>query len=173
MTLPNIVARAGMAAAVIALAASGFQMPIAIAAPVRSGFVELSDATIFYRHAGQGPPVIFIHALLLDSRLWLDQLNVLCARRYCLAPDLSGFGFSSPMHGGRVDFSQYADEVIEFLDAMKICIGRFWHRLLLTGLSETATTISLVGINQHGLRRWHPGSGDGEIPGGKRPKSRD
>lgn len=120
MNLPNIVARASMTIAVIALAASGFQVPIAIAAPVRSGFVELSDATIFYRHAGQGPPVIFIHALLLDSRLWLDQLNELCARRYCLAPDLSGFGFSSPMHGGRVDFSRYADEVIEFLDAMKI-----------------------------------------------------
>jgi pimeloyl-ACP methyl ester carboxylesterase len=90
------------------------------APPVRSATVELSQATIFYRHAGEGRPVVFVHALLIDSRLWLDQLRGLCERRRCLAPDFSGFGFSSPMIGDRVDNTRYADELLEFLDRVGV-----------------------------------------------------
>ncbi|MEZ5459268.1 MAG: alpha/beta hydrolase [Steroidobacteraceae bacterium] len=61
-----------------------------------------------------------MHALLIDSRLWLDQLDGLCETRRCLAPDFSGFGFSSPLRGDKVDHDGYADELLEFLDRVGV-----------------------------------------------------
>lgn len=90
------------------------------APPVRTATVDLADATIFYRHAGTGRPVVFVHALLIDSRLWLDQLGNLCEARRCLAPDFSGFGFSSPLRGDKVNQQAYADELLEFLDRVGV-----------------------------------------------------
>jgi pimeloyl-ACP methyl ester carboxylesterase len=94
--------------------------PEASAEPVRTGTVELGKATLFYREAGQGRPVVFVHALLTDSRTWLDQLDGLADRRRLLAPDLSGQGFSSPMRLEKVSSEYYADELLEFLDALKL-----------------------------------------------------
>ncbi|NBX41229.1 MAG: hypothetical protein EBR15_07410, partial [Gammaproteobacteria bacterium] len=65
-------------------------------APVVQRSVDLDRVQISYRERGQGRPVVFVHALLLDSRLWLDQLDGLCESRRCLAPDFSGHGYSSP-----------------------------------------------------------------------------
>ena len=86
------------------------------APPVRSASIDLARDTIFYRHAGEGRPVVFVHALLIDSRLWLDQLEGLCAQRRCLAPDFTGFGFSSRLRGETASFDHYSDELLEFLD---------------------------------------------------------
>jgi pimeloyl-ACP methyl ester carboxylesterase len=94
--------------------------PAALADPVRTGSVALSRATLFYREAGQGRPVVFVHALLTDSRTWLDQLDGLADGRRLLAPDLSGQGFSSPMRLEKVSSDYYADELLEFLDALKV-----------------------------------------------------
>ncbi len=105
----GLLAAAGLAAA-----------PGAGADPVRTASVELSKATVFYREAGQGPPVVFVHALLTDSRTWLDQLDGLAGRRRLLAPDLSGQGFSSPMRLEKVSSDYYADELLEFLDALQL-----------------------------------------------------
>ena len=31
---------------------------------------KLAQGTIHYREAGEGPPVVFAHGLLVDGRLW-------------------------------------------------------------------------------------------------------
>ena len=87
---------------------------------MRTATVELSKATLFYRDAGKGHPAVFVHALLTDSRTWLDQLDGLGDRSRMLAPDLSGQGFSSPMRREKVSSDYYADELLEFLDALKL-----------------------------------------------------
>jgi len=94
--------------------------PAVRADPIRTGTVELGKATLFYRDAGSGPPAVFVHALLTDSRTWLDQLDGLGDRSRMLAPDLSGQGFSSPMRLEKVSSDHYADELLEFLDALKL-----------------------------------------------------
>lgn len=94
--------------------------PAVRADPVHTGTVELGKATLFYRDAGKGPPAVFVHALLTDSRTWLDQLDGLADRSRMLAPDLSGQGFSSPMRLEKVSSDYYADELLEFLDALKL-----------------------------------------------------
>lgn len=85
-----------------------------------TGEARLPEATLFYRESGAGRPALFVHALLIDSRLWLDQLRGLGDLRRCLAPDLSGFGFSSPIAGDKIDMARYADELLAYLDAMQI-----------------------------------------------------
>jgi 3-oxoadipate enol-lactonase len=107
------------ALALLALAGLAAGTP-AKADPLSTGQVKLPEATLFYRESGQGRPALFVHALLIDSRLWLDQLRGLADVRRCLAPDLSGFGFSSPMIGEKIDYERYAAELIAYLDAMKI-----------------------------------------------------
>jgi pimeloyl-ACP methyl ester carboxylesterase len=92
-------------------------IPATSAAPTAEREVALPNAIIHYRERGAGPPVLFVHALLLDSRLWLDQLESLCERRRCLAPDLRGHGHSSPLLQEQVDYERYTQELIEFLDA--------------------------------------------------------
>lgn len=97
-------------------AAAAARVPGAMA----TGEARLPEATLFYRESGAGRPALFVHALLIDSRLWLDQLRGLGDLRRCLAPDLSGFGFSSPIAGDKIDMARYADELLAYLDAMKI-----------------------------------------------------
>lgn len=93
---------------------------IAAAAPVALRSVDLSRVQVAYRERGAGRPVVFVHALLLDSRLWLDQLEALCSTRRCLAPDFSGHGGSSPTTASKVDSQRYAAELLEFFDAMDV-----------------------------------------------------
>ncbi len=108
--------RAIMCAVVIATLAMIGSEKIAQAAPTVQRTIELNDTVLSYREHGEGPPVIFVHALLLDSRLWVDQLNEICAQRRCLAPDLSGHGGSSPLLATQVDQAKYAAELLEFMD---------------------------------------------------------
>ena len=115
---------------------------LASAAPIAQRSVELDRAQISYRERGQGRPVVFVHALLLDSRLWLDQLDGVCETRRCLAPDLSGHGFSSPSTQTKIDMQRYADELLAFLDATKVREADF------VGLSAGGNIASIVCTRQ-------------------------
>ncbi len=95
----------------------GFAAVPALAAPAVVRSVDLDTVQIAYRERGTGRPVLFVHALLLDSRLWLDQLNGVCTTRRCLAPDFSGHGGSTPLTASKVDSRRYASELLQFLDA--------------------------------------------------------
>lgn len=107
--------------ACLALLGAALLAPAAtLADPVRTGTVETSKATLFYRVAGTGRPVVFVHALLTDSRTWNDQLLGLSDRWRLYAPDLSGQGFSSPWYAPKISSEAYADELLEFMDAAKI-----------------------------------------------------
>lgn len=50
--------------------------------------IELSGGRIRYREEGDGPPVVFVHGLLVNSGLWRDVVpGVARAGFRCLAPD--------------------------------------------------------------------------------------
>jgi pimeloyl-ACP methyl ester carboxylesterase len=50
--------------------------------------IELSAGTIRYRDTGDGPPIVFVHGLLVDGTLWRKVTPRLEARFRCIAPDL-------------------------------------------------------------------------------------
>jgi pimeloyl-ACP methyl ester carboxylesterase len=49
--------------------------------------VDLSAGTIRYREAGEGPPIVFVHGLLVDGRLWQGVTPELERRFRCIVPD--------------------------------------------------------------------------------------
>jgi len=83
-------------------------------------YAPVNDTTLFYRQKGDGPPALFLHAFLVNSDLWLDQINGLQDACRCIALDMRGFGRSEPSSAERLDPYLYAEDVLAFLDALGI-----------------------------------------------------
>ncbi len=50
--------------------------------------ITLSQGTIHYRDAGEGPPVVFLHGLLVDGEVWRKLTPLLQGDARCIVPDL-------------------------------------------------------------------------------------
>jgi pimeloyl-ACP methyl ester carboxylesterase len=50
--------------------------------------ITLPQGTIHYRDTGDGPPVVFVHGLLVDGELWRKVTPLLQGDARCIAPDL-------------------------------------------------------------------------------------
>jgi pimeloyl-ACP methyl ester carboxylesterase len=67
-------------------------------ATVRShGRAETPAATLAYDRRGTGPPLVLIHPLGCDRRVWDPVLDPLSAARTVITIDLPGFGESAPL----------------------------------------------------------------------------
>ena len=60
----------------------------------------MSDVTITGSRRGSGRPLVLLHTLGTDHRMWDPVLDRLAAERDVLALDLPGFGGSPPVDGG-------------------------------------------------------------------------
>ena len=49
--------------------------------------VELAQGTIHYREEGSGEPLVFVHGLLVDGRLWRKTTPALASSYRCIVPD--------------------------------------------------------------------------------------
>jgi pimeloyl-ACP methyl ester carboxylesterase len=49
--------------------------------------ITLEQGTIRYRETGQGTPLVFVHGLLVDGRLWRDVVPALSAGHRCIVAD--------------------------------------------------------------------------------------
>jgi pimeloyl-ACP methyl ester carboxylesterase len=49
--------------------------------------LELSAGTLAYREVGEGRPVLFLHGLLVDGRLWRKVVPSLAGHGRCIVPD--------------------------------------------------------------------------------------
>ncbi|WP_336359937.1 alpha/beta fold hydrolase [Haladaptatus sp. ZSTT2] len=63
-------------------------------ATLNTGYVTVDGTRLFYRTAGSGTPLVFVHAGVADSRLWNEQLDTFAADYRTIAYDLRGFGRS-------------------------------------------------------------------------------
>ncbi len=50
--------------------------------------ITLPQGTIHYRDTGEGPPVVFVHGLLVDGELWRKVTPLLQGEARCIVPDL-------------------------------------------------------------------------------------
>lgn len=82
--------------------------------------VTVRDAAWAYRDKGAGPVALFLHPFLMNSALWLDQLNALGDIRRCIAPDMRGWGRSEAVTDTRLDLYEYARDVVSFLEAARV-----------------------------------------------------
>jgi pimeloyl-ACP methyl ester carboxylesterase len=60
--------------------------------------VKLQQGTIRYRESGEGDPIVFIHGLLVDGRLWRKVTPLLEDGHRCIVPDLPLGSHASPMN---------------------------------------------------------------------------
>lgn len=73
---------------------------------LRTGGAEVNGAVIAYDEAGQGPPLVLLHAGIADRRMWDDHMAALAARHRVVRPDLRGFGDTMAPAGA---FAHHAD----------------------------------------------------------------
>ncbi|HEX5820423.1 MAG TPA: alpha/beta hydrolase [Solirubrobacterales bacterium] len=59
--------------------------------------LKLRQGTIRYRESGEGPPIVFVHGLLVDGRLWRKVTPLLEDRFRCIVPDLPLGSHREPM----------------------------------------------------------------------------
>jgi 3-oxoadipate enol-lactonase len=59
-----------------------------------TGFADIGGAQIYYEVAGEGHPLLLLHAGVADSRMWDDQWPPFSRRYRAIRCDLPGFGKS-------------------------------------------------------------------------------
>jgi pimeloyl-ACP methyl ester carboxylesterase len=81
--------------------------------------VRVGEFDIAYQQAGRGPPLVFLHGVLCDSRVWRRQLAELADEFTVVAWDEPGAGGSSqvPENFGLAD---YADCLAGFIEALEL-----------------------------------------------------
>jgi pimeloyl-ACP methyl ester carboxylesterase len=58
---------------------------------------KLSRGTIHYSESGDGPPIVFVHGLVVDGRLWRKVTPLLEDRFRCIVPNLPLGSHRTPM----------------------------------------------------------------------------
>jgi pimeloyl-ACP methyl ester carboxylesterase len=78
-----------------------------------------ADCWIEFEDVGQGLPVVLLHGFPLECTMWKPQLEELQDECRIIAPDFRGFGGTSA-NLSNVSIDQFADDVANLLDALKI-----------------------------------------------------
>ena len=61
----------------------------------KGGFPEVNGTRLYYEATGSGHPLVLIHGMGLDTRMWNDQFECFGQHHYIIRYDLRGFGKSS------------------------------------------------------------------------------
>jgi pimeloyl-ACP methyl ester carboxylesterase len=65
----------------------------------KSGFVNSNNAQLYYETAGQGIPLVMIHAGVADSRQWSNEFAFFARSHQVVRYDMRGYGKSEPVDG--------------------------------------------------------------------------
>lgn len=93
---------------------------------LRPGNFRLGDGT-FGTVAGRGPPLVFLHGVGLDHRMWQAQVYFFARRHSVICYDLVGHGQSSRMGGAATldDFTRQLENLVAALDLRKFALVGF------------------------------------------------
>lgn len=78
----------------------------------------LDELEAGYDDSGTGAPLLLIHGFPHDRSLWAPQGRGLAGQARCIAPDLRGFGESTPSPPFSMD--RYADDLAALLDLLRV-----------------------------------------------------
>ena len=82
-----------------------------------TGSVETRHGRVFYQEAGNGPPLILLHATPKSSRSYKTLMPLLAQQHRVIAPDTLGFGESDPLPSG-VSMPTLAESMADLLDGL-------------------------------------------------------
>lgn len=83
---------------------------------MQTWFADVNGARLYYEVAGEGQPLVFIHAGIADSRMWDAQFAAFAQRYRVIRYDMRGFGKSEMVRG---DFS-HARDLLGLLDVLGV-----------------------------------------------------
>lgn len=107
-----------------------------------SSYVLVNDLRIHYRHwgeAGAVPPLLLLHGLASNARIW-DKVapHLAAAGLHCIAPDLRGHGLSDKSVDG-YSFEQIGRDLAVFMQRVQIeepvVVGHSWGASLALDLA--------------------------------------
>jgi pimeloyl-ACP methyl ester carboxylesterase len=87
---------------------------------IRRSFADLADRQVHYRRAGEGRPLLMIHASPGSSKQLEGKIARLAKTRSLIAPDTPGNGDSTPLPIEAPQIGDYAAALLPFLDAIGI-----------------------------------------------------
>lgn len=88
---------------------------------VRDVEIELSSGNLRYREVGTGPPVVFVHGLLVNGDLWRKVVPIVAGAGYrCLVPDWPLGAHCVPVPRADLTPPGVAGLVAEFLDKLDL-----------------------------------------------------
>src|SRR5689334_8766006 len=90
--------------------------------------------------AGRGEPVVLVHAIGCDHRMWDSLAAALSPRYRVVRVDVRGHG-QSPVPAGEYSLDALADDVLAVLDALKIDKAH-WVGLSMGGMIGQAFAIN-------------------------------
>src|SRR5688572_15664857 len=82
-----------------------------------TGFAEVPSGRLFYELAGDGPPVVLVHAMTLDHRCFEPQMDALARGHRVLRYDCRGYGRSSVPEAAPY---AHGKDLVALLDAVGI-----------------------------------------------------
>jgi 3-oxoadipate enol-lactonase len=80
----------------------------------------INGAKLGWRAAGEGEPVIFLHAFPFNSGMWDGQLADVPPGWQFIAPDMRGFGDSAAPGSGPLTMDTFANDVVGLMDHLNI-----------------------------------------------------
>ncbi|WP_088285095.1 alpha/beta fold hydrolase [Kineosporia sp. A_224] len=78
---------------------------------------RLNGHDLHYVHAGEGPPIVFLHGVLGSTRVWARLAAEMSQDHFVLAPDLFGHGMSAKP-AGDYSLAGHAAVVRDLLDSL-------------------------------------------------------
>jgi pimeloyl-ACP methyl ester carboxylesterase len=105
-----------------------------------------NGVNIFYEAAGEGPPLVLLHANPFDHTMWLYQIAHFSQRYTVIAPDLRGYGRSDKPEAP-FTFTDMANDVLGVIR------DRGYARIGLAGVSIGATLALAIALDHPALVR--------------------
>lgn len=87
--------------------------------PIQERFISTPRGDIAWLDAGQGWPLVLLHAFPLNAAMWRRQLEEAPEGWRFIAPDFRGFG-RTPLGTAPISIDSYAADAGALLDALKI-----------------------------------------------------
>ena len=111
--------------------------------------LELAGARQAFRECGSGPAIVLLHGIGSGSASWLAVAQELGRNARVIAWDAPGYGDSTPLRALAPDASDYAERLLQMLDALGI------QRCVLVGHSLGAITAVAFasGVQQQRISR--------------------
>jgi pimeloyl-ACP methyl ester carboxylesterase len=109
---------------------------------IERGYVRIGRRHVHYRRAGSGPAIVLLHASPVSSAMFLEQIEVFAERFTAIAVDTPGYGLSDKLAIEKPAIADYADALMETLDALGL------ERVLLYG-RHTGASIAVEAARRH------------------------